>query len=72
MRLRSITEGEDAQAEVEVRARIDGADYTGRGVATDIVAACVRAFVEILNRAARSAGPAEKPPAPVAEIRTSH
>ena len=72
MRLRSITEGEDAQAEVEVRARIDGADFTGRGVATDIVAACVRAFVEILNRAARNAGPAEQPPAPVAEIRTSH
>ena len=72
MRLRSITEGEDAQAEVEVRARIDGADFTGRGVATDIVAACVRAFVEILNRAARNAGPTEKPPAAVAEIRASH
>lgn len=72
MRLRSITEGEDAQAEVEVRAHIDGADYAGRGVATDIVAACVRAFVEILNRAARNTRPAVKPPAPVAEIRTSH
>jgi 2-isopropylmalate synthase len=71
MRLRSITEGEDAQAEVEVRARIASADYTGRGVATDIVAACVRAFVEILNRATRNTSPAAQPPAPVAEIRTA-
>ncbi|MGB0513287.1 MAG: 2-isopropylmalate synthase [Wenzhouxiangellaceae bacterium] len=72
MRLRSITEGEDAQAEVEVRARIDGADFTGRGVATDIVAACVRAFVEILNRASRNTRSTAQPPAPVAEIRTSY
>jgi len=53
MHLRSISEGEDAQAEAELRARIEGVGYTGRSVATDIVAACVQAFIDIINRAAR-------------------
>ncbi|MFU8876948.1 MAG: 2-isopropylmalate synthase, partial [Wenzhouxiangellaceae bacterium] len=50
MQLRSISEGEDAQAEAELRARIDGVQYAGQAFATDIVAACVQAFVDILNR----------------------
>ncbi len=53
MRVRSVSEGEDAQGEAELNARIDGVQYAGRGVDTDIVAACAQAFLEILNRASR-------------------
>jgi len=53
MRVRSISEGEDAQGEAELSARIEGVPLAGRGVDTDIVAACAQAFVEILNRAHR-------------------
>ncbi|MDT8439346.1 MAG: 2-isopropylmalate synthase [Wenzhouxiangellaceae bacterium] len=63
MHLRSISEGEDAQAEAELRAHIDGVGYTGRSVATDIVAACVQAFIDIINRAARARAATSEPPA---------
>jgi 2-isopropylmalate synthase len=53
MRVRSVSEGEDAQGEAELQTRIDGIIYSGRGVDTDIVAACTQAFVEIINRASR-------------------
>lgn len=69
MHLRSISEGEDAQAEAELRARVEGTGYTGRSVATDIVAACVQAFIDIINRAARSrAVPQAEPAMRVAEL----
>ncbi len=54
MRVRSVSEGEDAQGEAALTARIDGTQYSGRGVDTDIVAACAKAFIEILNRASRN------------------
>jgi 2-isopropylmalate synthase len=54
MRVRSVSEGEDAQGEAALSARIDGTQYAGRGVDTDIVAACAKAFIEILNRASRN------------------
>ncbi len=66
MRVRSVSEGEDAQGEAELSARIDGVQYSGRGVDTDIVLACAQAFIEILNRAGRRAGGAgvcRQPPA---------
>ncbi len=67
MRIRSISEGEDAQGEAELTARIDGVQWSGRGVDTDIVAACARAFIEILNRAQRrQASPAASLPRQVA------
>jgi len=53
MRVRSVSEGEDAQGEAELTARIEGVQFAGRGVDTDIVAACAQAFLEILNRAWR-------------------
>ena len=55
MRVRSVSEGEDAQGEAELRVRLDESVYSGRGVDTDIVAACAQAFVEIINRASRRA-----------------
>ena len=70
VQVRSVTEGEDAQGEAEVRARIDGIHYAGRGVDTDIVAACAQAFLEIINRAARQ-GASKTSPVPVANVTAS-
>ncbi|MDT8408976.1 MAG: 2-isopropylmalate synthase [Wenzhouxiangellaceae bacterium] len=60
MRVHSVSEGEDAQGEAELQMRIGGVSFSGRGVDTDIVSACARAFVEIINRASR-----QSPGAPV-------
>jgi 2-isopropylmalate synthase len=53
MQVRSVSEGEDAQGEAALTARIDGVCLSGRAVDTDIVAACAQAFLDILNRAHR-------------------
>ncbi len=51
--MRSISMGEDAQGESSMRALIDGTEYSGHGLSTDIVAACAEALLEIVNRASR-------------------
>jgi len=51
--MRSISLGEDAQGEASMRARIDGREYSGHGLSTDIVEACAQALLEIVNRATR-------------------
>jgi len=53
--MRSISLGEDAQGEASMRATVDGVEYSGHGLSTDIVAACAEALLEIINRATRSA-----------------
>ncbi|NBD95023.1 MAG: 2-isopropylmalate synthase [Gammaproteobacteria bacterium] len=53
MRVRSVSEGEDAQGEAALTARIGNVPLSGRAVDTDIVAACAQAFLDILNRAQR-------------------
>ncbi len=53
VRLRSITEGEDAQAEAQVRVHYQESLFTGRGLSTDVVAACAHAYLEVTNRIAR-------------------
>jgi len=53
--MRSISLGEDAQGEASMRARVDGVEYSGNGLSTDIVAACAEALLEIVNRAIRNA-----------------
>jgi len=58
MRIHSVSQGEDAQGAAELQARIGGTTYAGRGVDTDIVAACAYAFVDIINRADRATQPA--------------
>jgi len=50
----AVTPGEDAQGEVSVHIRCGEHVYNGRGVATDIVEASVRAYLMGLNRAAVS------------------
>jgi 2-isopropylmalate synthase len=53
--MRSISLGEDAQGESNMRARVNGKEYAGHGLSTDIVAACAEALLEIINRASRHA-----------------
>jgi 2-isopropylmalate synthase len=54
--MRSISLGEDAQGEANIRARVDGVEFNGHGLSTDIVAACAGALLDIVNRAARNTG----------------
>jgi len=53
--MRSISLGEDAQGEASIRATVDGVEFSGHGLSTDIVAACAEALLEIINRAIRNA-----------------
>ena len=53
LNMRSISLGEDAQGEASIRATVEGVEYNGHGLSTDIVAACAEALLEIINRAAR-------------------
>ena len=48
----AVTPGEDAQGEVSVRVRCGEQVASGRGVATDIVEASIRAYLNALNRGA--------------------
>ncbi|MGM9613677.1 MAG: 2-isopropylmalate synthase [Butyricicoccus sp.] len=49
--LKSMTDGEDAQAEAIVKIKVDGsAMVTGRGVSTDIVEASIKAYINGINK----------------------
>jgi 2-isopropylmalate synthase len=49
----AVTEGAEALGDVSVQLEIEGERHSGRGLATDIVEASARAFLNALNRAAR-------------------
>jgi 2-isopropylmalate synthase len=51
----AVTPGADAQGAVSVKIESNGQTYGGRGVATDIVEASIRAYITALNRAAVAA-----------------
>lgn len=51
----AVTPGEDAQGAVAVTIAVGDRQYNGRGVATDIVEASIRAYLVALNRAAVAA-----------------
>lgn len=49
--LKSMTDGEDAQAEAIVKIAVDGSDIvTGRGVSTDVIEASIKAYVNGINK----------------------
>jgi 2-isopropylmalate synthase len=48
--VKSVTEGIDAMGEVLIRIESEGATYTGRGAATDIIVASAKAYMNALNR----------------------
>lgn len=49
--VRSISEGKDAQGEVRVTINVNGRQYQGKGVSTDIIAAAANAYLKALNKA---------------------
>ncbi len=51
--VRSLSTGEDAQGEARVDVVVDGREYRGRAVSTDILEASALALVEVINRIAR-------------------
>jgi 2-isopropylmalate synthase len=60
----AVTGGAEALGDVSVQIEIEGERYTGRGLATDIVEASARAFLNALNRAARRGVRAPRPGEP--------
>ena len=49
--LRSMTDGEDAQAEAIAKISIDGGEMvTGRGVSTDVIEASIKAYINGINK----------------------
>jgi 2-isopropylmalate synthase len=51
----AVTGGAEALGDVSVQLEVDGVRFSGRGLATDIVEASARAFLNALNRSARNA-----------------
>lgn len=51
---KAVSGGGDALVEVFVRVRIDGEEYHGRGVSTDVIESSARGYLETLNRAMRA------------------
>jgi 2-isopropylmalate synthase len=51
--VRSLTTGEDAQGEARIEAEVDGREYRGRAVSTDIIEASALALIEVINRIER-------------------
>jgi 2-isopropylmalate synthase len=60
----AVTEGAEALGDVSVQLEIDGVKHSGRGLATDIVEASARAFLNALNRASRASGDVQRDPTP--------
>ncbi len=48
--IRAVTEGTDALGEAKIRLNIDGVGFTGRSVSPDIIEACIRAYINALNK----------------------
>lgn len=49
--LKSMTDGEDAQAEAIVKIKVNGSEMvTGRGVSTDIIEASIKAYINGINK----------------------
>lgn len=48
--IQSVTKGREAIGSSLIRLRADGVLYSGNGVSTDIVGACIRAYINALNK----------------------
>ncbi len=49
-RIQAVTKGREAVGSSLIRLRKDGKLYAGNGVSTDIIGACVRAYINALNK----------------------
>jgi 2-isopropylmalate synthase len=63
---RSVTEGEDAMAEADIRVSTNGKSYHGRGTSTDTILATARAYLDVINRIERRAKRAGQNQQPIA------
>lgn len=48
--IQAVTKGREAVGSAIIRLRADGKLYSGNGVSTDIVGACIRAYINALNK----------------------
>ena len=48
--VQAVTKGREAVGSAIIRLRVDGQLYSGTGVSTDIVGACIRAYINTLNK----------------------
>ena len=48
--VQAVTKGREAVGSAVIRLRADGKLYSGNGVSTDVVGACIRAYVNALNK----------------------
>ena len=55
-RIEAVTENSEALGEVSIRARVGEIVYSGNGVATDIVEASARAWLEVINASIAKVG----------------
>ncbi|HYB73774.1 MAG TPA: 2-isopropylmalate synthase [Candidatus Sulfotelmatobacter sp.] len=58
--IRAITPGKDALGEVTVGVEVDGQRFIGRGSATDVIEASVRAYLNAINKVVNHRGRAPK------------
>ena len=49
-RIQAITKGREALSSSLIRLRDGGRLYSGNGISTDIVGACIRAYINALNK----------------------
>jgi 2-isopropylmalate synthase len=49
--VRSVSEGQDAQGEVRVKINVNGRQYHGKSISTDIIEAAAHAYLKALNKA---------------------
>ncbi len=61
--VQSVTGGSDALGAVALQLEAEGRKVTGRGVATDVVEASARAYLNAVNKILRLRGSAERNPA---------
>ena len=50
LQIQSVTKGREAVGSSLIRLRADGVLYSGNGISTDIVGACIRAYINALNK----------------------
>lgn len=49
-RIQAVTKGREAVGSSLIRLRADGRLYSGNGISTDVVGACIRAYINALNK----------------------
>ncbi|MBQ9513572.1 MAG: hypothetical protein IJR66_01135 [Clostridia bacterium] len=46
----AVTEGKEAVGQAIIKLRSDGKRYSGKGISTDIIGACIRAYINAVNK----------------------